>query len=147
MFRNFSGLFRVRQFPLYLGKAEVLSPASNFAILLVLLTLKGCQNTSFSKQVDYSLTTSFGARIVPSWDLRSEKQAHGSGLKNETKDDTTQTLYPHKNKSFRSQGQAKIKERFGRAIGLLIWNTITSLNVVTPSPSTKQGLHAWANFV
>ena len=35
------------------------SKASNFAILLIFLTLKTFKKISFSKQADYSLTTSF----------------------------------------------------------------------------------------
>ena len=41
-----------------------LNKPSKFTILLVFLTLKTCQNISFSKQTDFSLTAGFSGRKV-----------------------------------------------------------------------------------
>lgn len=57
--RNFSGLFRGQQFPIYLRNAEFLSLQVH--IPLVFLTLKTCKNISFSKQADHSFTTDFSS--------------------------------------------------------------------------------------
>ena len=56
--RNFSGLFRVPQFLLYLRNTEVLGLQTSQSSFFFLM-LKTCKKISFSKQADCSLITSF----------------------------------------------------------------------------------------
>ena len=57
--RNFSGLFRVPQLPLYLRNAEVLSLQTAQSSCRVFLILKTRKKISFSKQADCSFTARF----------------------------------------------------------------------------------------
>ena len=70
--RNVLGLSRVPQFPLYLRSAEILKP-SNFAVLLVFLTLKDVKRSAFQNKRIAVLQLAFGARKVFG---TFEKRAH-----------------------------------------------------------------------